>query len=112
MAKKPARFPESFDRDVAHKQYTREIAWADPRVKQAFFEALPSGSTIYTYYQDYVVRDAAKRLGYTIKKNRKTRRLILIKPTFKEHKEDETFLFDPEMLELDDAKQTETSDIQ
>jgi hypothetical protein len=111
MSKKPARFPESFEQDVQNRQYSRAIAWADSRVKRAFFEALPSGASIHTFFRDYIIRDTAKSFGYTIKKNRKTRRLILIKPTFKEHKEDETFLFDPEMLELNDAKQTEALDV-
>lgn len=111
MVKKPAKFPESFERDVENRQYSRAIAWADPRVQQAFFEAIPSGSIIHTFFKDYVVRDKARRFGYTIKKNRKTRRLILIKPVFKEHKEDEKFLFDPEMLELSVTKQTEALDV-
>lgn len=110
MARTRARFPDKFDDFVRDRLFSRAILWADPRVQRAFFEALPNGAQISSFFRDYEIRNIARRHGYKVKKNRKTRKFILIKPHFKEHEQDETFMFDPEMLELDE--QTETTDTQ
>jgi hypothetical protein len=111
MATKPVVFPESFERDVQNRSFSRSIVYADHRVRKAFFEALPAGARIHSYMADYIVRDAANKCGYKVKKNRKLRSLVLIKPEFKEHKMDDHPLFDPNMLELEDSNEsTEASD--